>query len=140
MVKGLWGMAEQAKGEVVPILEQRRQHWKKKSLDRRISFLVREGGDPEILKAASPDELVQYCLIIEGLLAGTFPRKKVIIEVAAPIDPMEYMKLMVQQMKEEREAADRRAKEEREAADRRMKEEREAAKAKREAEKAEREA
>ena len=45
-------MAEQAKGEVVPTLEQRRQHCKKESLDKRISFLKKEGGDPEILGAA----------------------------------------------------------------------------------------
>ena len=62
-------------GQKVTQVEQRKVHWKKESIERRKQFLVKAKCDPESINSASSDELVNFCLIVEGLMAGQLPLK-----------------------------------------------------------------
>ena len=94
-------------------VEKRRQYFVKLALDKRIEFLTKKGCDPEILKQLKGDELVQTCLIAEGLVAGALPiKKQEPVTTAQPqsnIDPMMVMMQMMQQMREDREEAKKEA-------------------------------
>ena len=94
-------------------VEKRRQYFVKLALDKRIEFLTKKGCDPEILKQLKGDELVQTCLIAEGLVAGALPiKKQEPVTTAQPqtnIDPMMMMMQMMQQMREDREEAKKEA-------------------------------
>jgi hypothetical protein len=93
-------------------LDRRRQFWTKENLDRRRDFLDKKNCDLEIIGQLKGEELVQLCLIAEGLLAGTLPLKKHKAEPAAQqiqgLDPMTVMLQMMQQMRAD---ADRRERE-----------------------------
>ena len=82
-------------------LERRKQYWTKEGLDRRRSALEKVGCDPEVLSSMKGDELVQACLIAEGLVAGQLPKKKE--TMPATVDPMTMMMQMLQQMKADSE-------------------------------------
>ena len=94
-------------------VEKRRQYFVKLALEKRIEFLTKKGCDPEILKQLKGDELVQTCLIAEGLVAGALPiKKQEPVTTAQPqsnIDPMMMMMQMMQQMREDREEAKKEA-------------------------------
>ena len=56
--------------------ESRRQFWTKEPVDRRRKFCIQNSLDVEAVNAAKNDELVQWCMIIEGVAAGQLPLKK----------------------------------------------------------------
>jgi len=91
-------------------VEKRRQYFVKLALDKRIEFLTKKGCDPEILKQLKGDELVQTCLIAEGLVAGALPiKKQEPVTTAQPqtnIDPMTMMMQMLQQMRADSDRRD----------------------------------
>ena len=87
-------MAEQATAESEKLkLEHRKQYWRKEGLVRRIAFLVKEGCNADSVKQSSGEELVHYCLIAEGLIAGKLPRK-----LPPTLEPMQMLQAMLQQM------------------------------------------
>ena len=83
-------------------LEHRKAYWTKENLEHRKKFLIKEGCDADVVKAANGEELVQFCLMAEGLLAIKAPFRKVVAEVhaPAPMDPMQMMQMMFTQMQE----------------------------------------
>ena len=97
--------------------EKRRQHWTKESIERRRDFLEKKGCDPELIKKMEGKELVQKCLIAEGLIAGTLPKKQETVEVGqtqGTIDPMTVVLQLMQQMRADNERREKYEKEQRE--------------------------
>ena len=90
------------KGEIDPAADaiaMRRQYWTKESLDRRQAFLEKSGLDPDELASLKGEELVHYCLVTEGLVAGKLPLKQV-----KTADPMAVMMQMWEKMEASRQA------------------------------------
>jgi len=88
------------KGEIDPAADaiaKRRQYWTKESLERRRAFLEKSGLDPEELASLKGEELVHYCLVTEGLVAGKLPLKQV-----KTADPMVVMMQMWEKMESNR--------------------------------------
>ena len=89
-------------------LEQRRKHWTKNSLEDRRRFCLLRYLDPEVISVAKPEELVQYCLILDGVACGLLPYKKAEKEpVAAPtaapvtLTAADILQLMADQRRED---------------------------------------
>ena len=88
------------KGEIDPAADaiaKRRQYWTKESLERRRAFLEKSGLDPEELASLKGEELVHYCLVTEGLVAGKLPLKQV-----KTADPMAVMMQIWEKMESNR--------------------------------------
>ena len=68
-----------------------------KSLERRRAFLEKSGLDPDELAPMKGEELVHYCLVTEGLVAGKLPLKQV-----KTADPMVVMMQMWEKMESNR--------------------------------------
>ena len=90
------------KGEIDPAADaiaKRRQCWTKESLDRRRAFLEKSGLDPDELASLKGEELVHYCLVTEGLVAGKLPLKQI-----KAADPVALMMQMWKKMESSRQA------------------------------------
>jgi hypothetical protein len=90
-------------GAGVDEIEKCRQKWTKENLDRRMQFLVQKHDcDADVIASLKGDELVNWCLVAEGLVAGVLPKKEV-----KPIDAVSVMMLMVEQMRKDSDRRDR---------------------------------
>ena len=133
-------------------IDVRRAHWKKERVEKRREFLAKAGCNPSVLQAATNEDLVNLCLVAEGLLAGSLPIKghsptgktpvkQTPATQASPpppptttsVDPMLMMMQMMQQMQFDREAMLQAAKLDRNAAEKREQAKLEAAKLEKEA-------
>ena len=99
-------MADKGSGvTVTDELKKRKQHWTKEGLDRRKAFLIKQDCDAEAIANLKGDELVNLCLVAEGLVAGTLPRKVVRTTMLDPSTTL--MMHMLDQMRLDGERRDR---------------------------------
>ena len=89
------------------IAERRRKHWTKSNLEQRRTFCLKKGLDPDVINSCKSEELVNFCLTLEGHLAGVLPLKSMETQEAKVAEPLTVEKLMLMMMTRDRERDER---------------------------------